>query len=1084
MTSSGDKVIEALRASLKANERLRQQNRELADAAREPIAIIGTACRYPGGIRSPEDLWNLVESGRDAIGEFPDNRDWDLERLYDPDPAHPGTSYTRHGGFLYDAADFDAAFFELSPREALATDPQQRLLLETAWEVFERAGIDAGTVRGSRTGVFAGVMYHDYGSRLHTIPDGFEGYLGNGSGGAVASGRIAYTFGLEGPAVTVDTACSSSLVALHLACQALRSGECTMALVGGVAVMSTPNLFVEFARLRGLSRDGRCKAYAAAADGTGWGEGVGMLLVERLSDARRLGHRVLAVVRGSAVNQDGASNGMTAPNGPSQQRVIQQALLGAGLEPGDVDVVEGHGTGTTLGDPIEAQALLATYGQGRVEGRPLWLGSMKSNIGHTQAAAGVAGVIKMVMALRHGVLPATLHVDEPSPHVDWSSGAVELLTQAVPWPETGRSRRAGVSSFGVSGTNAHVILEQAPVEKPGGSETVAAAPVSGPWPWPVSAKSPRALREQARRLHRFLAADADLSLPDVGHMLASGRSVFDHRAVILAEDRDGYLEALRALGSGEAHGAVIEGPDAAAAGAGTRSRAGMDGVVFVFPGQGGQWAGMGLGLRESSPVFAAALEECAQALEPHTGWAVPDMLGRPAEDAVWERVEMVQPLLFAVMVALAAVWRSYGVEPDAVVGHSQGEIAAAHVAGALSLPDAAAVVALRARVLQSLQGTGGMASLALPADRTADLLEERWEGRLWVAAHNSPTATAVSGDADALEELLDHCRSEGVRARRIPVTYASHCPHITPLEDQLTTLLAHITPQPSTIPFYSTLDNAWVDTACLDAGYWYRNLRHPVHFTEATTALTSEGHQTFIECSPHPTLVPALNDHTPAPAVVTGSLRRDRDDTHTLLTHLAHLHTHAQKINWATHTIPHRHVDLPTYPFQRERYWLTAPPGTGDVTRAGLQPAHHPFLGATLTLADNDTHLFTGQISLTTHPWLADHTIAGTPLLPGTAFLELALHTAHHTTTPTSKNSPSTHPSPSTPPTPPPSKSPPPQPTPTANANSPSTPTPPPTTRPPPGPSTPPPPSPPPHPHTPHQQHPLATTRRRPHPPR
>nr|WP_053161338.1 type I polyketide synthase [Streptomyces caatingaensis] len=922
-----------------------------ASADHDPIAIVGMACRFPGGVESPENLWELLVNEQDAISDFPADRGWDTDNLYDPDPDTLGTTYSRLGGFLYQAADFDADFFEISPKEALAMDPQHRLLLETSWEAIERANIDANTLRESRVGVFTGLNGQDHVASLQGAIDALDGYILTGASTSIASGRIAYSLGLEGPAVSLDTACSSSLVALHLACQALRAGECSMALAGGVTVMSTPVTFVEFSRQRGLSPDGRCKAFSAAADGTGWGEGVGMLLVERLSDARRNGHRVLALVRGSAVNQDGASNGLTAPNGPSQQRVIRQALAHANLSPGDIDVVEAHGTGTTLGDPIEAQALLATFGQDRPEGRPLWLGAIKSNIGHAQAAAGVAGVIKMVMALEHAHLPATLHVDEPSPHVDWSSGAVKLLTQPVPWPETGRPRRAGVSSFGISGTNAHVILEQAPTEPSSGAspdeerdqladETApmaAHSSASSFLPFVVSAKSAAALAAQARQLHQFLRSRHDLSLGDVQHTLATGRSTFSHRAVILAGDRDGYLDALQALAAGEDHPALVHGTPPP----------GADGykTVFVFPGQGGQWAGMGLGLRESSPVFAAALEECAQALEPHTGWAVPDMLGRPAEDAVWERVEMVQPLLFAVMVALAAVWRSYGVEPDAVVGHSQGEIAAAHVAGALSLPDAAAVVALRARVLQSLQGTGGMASLALPADRTADLLEERWEGRLWVAAHNSPTATAVSGDADALEELLDHCRSEGVRARRIPVTYASHCPHITPLEDQLTTLLAHITPQPSTIPFYSTLDNAWVDTACLDAGYWYRNLRHPVHFTEATTALTSEGHQTFIECSPHPTLVPALNDHTPAPAVVTGSLRRDRDDTHTLLTHLAHLHTHAQKINWTTHTTPHQHIDLPTYPFQHQRYWLstTTPGSTAANTRHELHAIDAQF---------------------------------------------------------------------------------------------------------------------------------------------
>ncbi|MFF1954956.1 acyltransferase domain-containing protein, partial [Kitasatospora herbaricolor] len=905
------------------------------------IAIVGMACRLPGGVTSPDELWQLVAEGRDAVSEFPDDRGWDLESLYSEDPSKPGTSYTRHGGFLERAADFDAEFFGISPREALATDPQQRLLLETGWEALESAGLDPNALRGSRTGVFAGVMYHDYAPRVREIPAELEGWLGNGTAGSVASGRISYSFGFEGPAVTVDTACSSSLVALHLAAQSLRSGECDLALAGGVAVMSTPTTFVEFSRQKALSTDGRCKAYAGAADGTGWAEGVGLLLVERLSDARRLGHRVLAVVRGTAVNQDGASNGLTAPSGPAQQRVIRQALVNAGLAPEQVDAVEGHGTGTTLGDPIEAQALLATYGQQRSGERPLWLGSLKSNIGHTQAAAGAAGVIKMVQAIRHGVLPKTLHVDEPSPYVDWASGEVELLTEARDWPQTGAPRRAAVSSFGVSGTNAHVIIEQAP-DAPVEETPTTTPPVL---PWVLSGRTPQALQEQAGRLAGHL--DGGAGPVDTAYSLVTTRAALEERAVVVGDPA-----GLPALARGESAAGLVRG---------TADLTGK--TVFVFPGQGSQWAAMAVGLLDSAPVFADRIEACAEALAPHTDWSLLDVL-RGADGAPGlDRVDVVQPVLWAVMVSLAELWQSYGVRPDAVVGHSQGEIAAAVVAGGLTLEDGARVVALRSRAILALSGRGGMASVALPAAEVAGRID-RWGGRLSVAVVNGPSSVVVSGEPQALAELVAEYQDEAVRARLIQVDYASHSAQVDDLRAELLDLLAPVRPRTGTVPLLSTVTGDWFDTSGLDARYWVTNLRETVRFEEATRALAAQGHSTFVEVSPHPVLTVPLQETLESAGaargtVAVGSLRRDQGGLDRFLASAAELYVRGVPVDWPAvfAGAGARRVELPTYAFQRQRYWLDATVSNSTVgtalgaAAAQAAPAEAAWLGRLAGLA-------------------------------------------------------------------------------------------------------------------------------------
>ncbi len=964
-------ATEALRKALAQVERLKNTNRALLERSGEPIAIVGMSCRYPGGVDSPEGLWDMVADSRDVMSEFPTDRGWDLAGLFDDDPDAPHKCYARSGGFVDGVADFDAGFFGVSPSEALATDPQHRMLLELSWEALERAGIDPATLRGSATGVFAGIIVQGYGMLAEEI----EGYRLTGMTSSVATGRVAYVLGLEGPAVSVDTACSSSLVALHMAVQSLRSGECDLALAGGATVNATPTVFVEFSRHRGLSPDGRCKPFSNAADGVGWSEGGGMLVVERLSDARRLGHPVLAVVRGSAVNQDGASNGLTAPNGPSQQRVVRAALANAGLSAAEVDVVEGHGTGTTLGDPIEAQALLATYGQQRDQ--PLWLGSIKSNMGHTQAAAGVAGVMKMILALRHEVLPATLHVDAPSPHVDWSAGQVSLLTEPQAWPADGRPRRAGVSSFGISGTNAHVIIEAAAP-----ADVVAAGPQPPIVPWVISAKSVAALSAQASRLGEFVGARAGLAAADVGWSSA-GRSVFEHRAVVLGSDRDELLDGLAQLAEGSPGASVVSG-HAVPAGK----------TVFVFPGQGSQWPGMGVELLDTAPVFGEQLHACSEAFAEFVDWSLIDVLrGAPGAPGL-DRVDVVQPALFAVMVSLAELWKSIGVRADAVIGHSQGEIAAAYAAEALSLRDAARIVTLRSKLLSALSGQGGMASLACGPEQARELLAPYGE-RISIAAVNGPSAVVVSGEVAALDELVAHCTDRELRARRIDVDYASHSVAVEAIRGELTDALSGIEPHSSRTVFFSTVTGGQLDTAELSADYWFRNIRQTVEFDQAVRTAARSGYRTFVESSPHPALIGGIEGsfHSAggAEAVVVPTLGRDDGGLRRFLASAGQAFVSGVAVNWRAVLPGGGFVELPTYAFDRRRFWLSGDSAAVDATGLGLTAGEHALLGAVVELPASGGVVLTGRISAGSQPWLTDHAVGGVPVFPGTGFVELAI---------------------------------------------------------------------------------------------
>ncbi|WP_221353556.1 SDR family NAD(P)-dependent oxidoreductase [Streptomyces beigongshangae] len=911
-----EKLLDYLKRATTDLRAARRRIAEIEEREREPIAIVAMACRYPGGVTSPEGLWDLVDRGVDAVSDFPSDRGWDVEDIYDPEPGKPGKTAAREGGFLYDAGDFDAELFGISPREAVELDAQQRLLLEVSWEAVERAGIDPTSLKGTPTGVFAGVMYHDY--------------AGGSNGGSIVSGRVAYTLGLEGPAVTLDTACSSSLVALHTAIRSLRAGDCSLALAGGVTVMSTPEMFVYFSEQRGMATDGRCKSFDASANGIGCSEGVGVLMLERLSDARRNGHPVLAVVRGTAVNQDGASNGLTAPNGPAQQRVIQQALADANLSAADVDLIEAHGTGTTLGDPIEAQALLATYGQDRTES--LWLGSIKSNMGHTQAAAGVAGIIKTVQALRHGTMPRTLHVDEPTPQVDWEAGDVRLLTEAREWPRGERPRRAGVSSFGISGTNAHVIIEEAPAaaeEEPAERRELPAVPLV------VSARTPAALQAQLD-----LLASVDGDALDVAYSAATGRALFEHRAV--------------RVGSETVIGSVTEGK-----------------LAFLFTGQGSQWVGMGRELYETFPVFAAAFDEVCALLD------VREVMWHDEE--ALRRTEFTQPAIFALEVALFRLVESWGVRPDLLAGHSIGELAAAHVAGVLTLQDAARLIGARGRLMQQLPSGGAMVAVQAAEEEVAPLLGDR----VGIAAVNTPDSVVISGAEDAVSAVVE--LFTGRRTSRLKVSHAFHSPLMDPMLEDFRKVAESVT-------YHEPVIHLTKDVG--SAEYWVRHVREAVRFADDVRSLQERGVTRFLEIGPDSVLTAMAGQS--ADGTMAATLRRDRPSTESLFTGVGRLFTTGVPVDWNAVFDGRgaRRVDLPTYPFQHKRYWRTA---EKSLASAGLESVEHPLLGAGVALPDGGGIVLTGRLSVAAQPRLADHDALGVVVVPGEVFLELALFAAERT---------------------------------------------------------------------------------------
>lgn len=990
MSNTSDRVsqLSPVKRALLAVEQM-QSRLDAAERARtEPIAVIGMACRFPGGANSPAAFWRVLRDGVDAITEIPADR-WDIEKYFDPNPAVAGKMYTRWGGFIDDVDKFDAGFFGISPREALSIDPQQRLLLEVAWEALEYAGQSQEVVSRSKTGVFVGLTNAEYFQYIkHGGFEAIDAYYGTGAVLSSAAGRISYAFGLQGPSMTVDTACSSSLVTTHLACQSLRGRECDMALAGGANLILLPDVNIYMSRARTMAHDGRCKTFDASADGYVRGEGCGIVVLKRLSDAIAGGDNILALIRGSAVRHDGRSGGYTVPNAAVQQELIREALASAGVEPSAISYVEAHGTGTPLGDPIEMRALGAVL---KNEGARVAVSSVKTNIGHLESAAGVAGLIKTVLALQHGEIPPHLHLKEINPQIALEDLGFTIPTGVIPWPHDPEHKRfAGVSSFGLTGTIAHIVLEEAPIDP---INVVNVEPVLAsraqdsntelqPQLLTLSARDPQSLEDLAGLYRNYLDGEGSQeSLTDICYTAGARRTHHEYRLAVTGRSHADLVQQLddsRRSELGDARPA-IQSPK----------------LVFVFPGQGSQWVGMGQQLLRTEPAFRASMERCDALIREHNGWSLLEELMGQAEGSRLEEIDVVQPALFAVQVSLAALWRSWGIEPAAVIGQSMGEIAAAHVAGALSLEDAVLIICRRSRLLKSRSGMGAMAAVELPLDQTRDALAN-YADRLSVAVSASPTSTVVAGETAALEELLENLERRGVSCRRVKVDIASHSPQMEPLRAPLLQSLEEVRPKALTLPFYSTVTGEFSRELMLDAGYWWRNLRAPVLFSDTVRLLLESDYRNFIEVSPHPIVLTSLQQgmyHAGVDGTALPSLRRDEDERTVMLASLGSLYESGHDVNWKE-LLPDggKCVRLPTYPWRRDRYWVEFDESVDEESRDGKQG---PLLGAHIAPASSSlNHVWEFKVSHGRMAFLKDHRVQGMAVMPATAYIEMELQAA------------------------------------------------------------------------------------------